>query len=173
VWARPSLGCIVRPPSCAEKPRRIAMPSISRHFWPCLRILCEWTNNRQRITYGELANELGLKLAQQEWNTLLDLIAGKTKRELGDDYDLTWIVVYASGPANNLGRYFSNGSKAPGTTLLDPGNMQQRAEYERTLSEVFKYTYELRKVGDVDALVKIPRRRRRSAQLRAAGTASS
>ena len=71
------------------------------------------------------------------------------------------------------GRYFSNGSKAPGTTLLDPGNMQQRAEYERTLSEVFKYTYELRKVGDVDALVKIPRRRRRSAQLRAAGTASS
>jgi hypothetical protein len=106
------------------------MPSISRHFWPCLRVLCEQINNeRWPITYGELASKLGLKLAQQEWNTLLDLVAGKTKRELGEDYDLTWIVVYANGPAKNLGRYFSNGSKTPGSTLLDPTNMQQRASH--------------------------------------------
>jgi hypothetical protein len=80
-----------------------------------------------------------------------------TKRELGDDYDLTWIVVYANGPAKNLGRYFSNGSKTPGSTLLDPTNRQQRAEYERTVKEIFKYTYELRKVGAVDTIVKTPR----------------
>jgi len=99
----------------------------------------------------------GLKLARQEWNTLLDLIAGKVKRELGDDYDLTWIVVYANGPAKDLGRYFSNGNKPVGSTLLDPSNMQQRAEYERTLKEIFKYTYELRRVGNVDTIVKTPR----------------
>src|SRR5262249_16536457 len=86
-----------------RKPGRMAMSSISRHFWPCLRVLRERINNeQQRITYGELANKLGLKLARQEWNTLLDLIAGKTKRELGNGYDLTWIVVYANGPAKNL-----------------------------------------------------------------------
>jgi hypothetical protein len=136
----------------------MAMPSISRHFWPCLRVLREQINNEQkRITYGELANKLGLKLARQEWNTLLDLIAGKAKRELGNDYDLTWIVVYANGPAKNLGRYFSNGNKPVGSTLLDPSNMQQRAEYGRTLKEIFKYTYELQRVGDVDTIVKTPR----------------
>ena len=90
-----------------------------------------------------------------------ELVAGKTKRELGDDYDLTWIVVYTNGPAKNLGRYFSNGSKTPGSTLLEPTNMQQRAEYERTVKEIFKYTYELRKVGAVDTIVKTLRLRDR------------
>ena len=57
------------------------------------------------MEYGELADRLGLKLAKQEWSALLDLVAGKTKREVG--YDVTWNVVYASGPAKRLGRYFS------------------------------------------------------------------
>ena len=35
------------------------------------------------------------------------MICGKTKREV--DYDLKWNVVYAAGPANDLGRYFSKG----------------------------------------------------------------
>ena len=33
------------------------------------------------------------------------------KRELGDDFDLTWNVVYTSDPAKGLGRYFSNGAQ--------------------------------------------------------------
>jgi hypothetical protein len=91
------------------------VPSIVKHFWPCLEVICESINNRDKITYGELADRLGLKLAKQEWSTLLDLIAGKTRREIGDDYDLTWNVVYGpGGPAEGLGRYFSNGDKAPG-----------------------------------------------------------
>jgi hypothetical protein len=143
------------------------MPSISRHFWPCLRILCERINNQQKITYGELADKLGLKLAQQEWNTVLDLIAGKTKREIGTD--LTWIVVYATGPAQDLGRYFSNGERAIGSTLLDPNNMQQRAEYERELKTIFKYTYELQRVGNVDTVVKVPRPPQRRHRIEAAG----
>jgi hypothetical protein len=134
------------------------MPSLSRHFWPCLRVIRESVNNKNKITYGELAEKLGLKLAQQEWNTVLDLIAGKTKRELGDDYDLTWIVVYASGPAKCLGRYFSNGDKAPGSAQLDPKNGNQIAEYERTLNEIFQYTYELKKIEGQDRLIKVPRK---------------
>ena len=57
------------------------------------------------MPYGELADKLRLKLARQEWESL-DLVAGKMKREV--DYDLTWNIVYANGPAKGLGRYFSN-----------------------------------------------------------------
>ena len=56
-------------------------------------------------------------MANSEWNTVLDLIAKKTEREVGED--LTWNIVYATGPAKGLGRYFSKGGKAPGSTLLD------------------------------------------------------
>jgi len=73
------------------------MPSLSRYFWPCLAAICESINNKKKMTYGELAVRLKLKSAQQEWNTVLDLVAGKTKREVG--HDLTWNVVYATGPA--------------------------------------------------------------------------
>jgi hypothetical protein len=65
-----------------------AVPSLTRHFWPCLEAIIESVNSRKKITYGQLADRLGLKLAQQEWNTVLDLIAGKTKRDVGRD--LTW-----------------------------------------------------------------------------------
>jgi hypothetical protein len=75
-------------------------------------------NNQKPITYGQLAERLGLKFAKQEWTNLLDLIAGKTKRDLGDDYDLAWNVVYGKGnKAEGLSRYFSEGDKAPGTTV--------------------------------------------------------
>ncbi len=133
------------------------MPSLSRHFWPCLKAICESVNNRKKITYGELANKLGLKLAQQEWNTVLDLIAGKTKREV--DNDLTWNVVYARGPAKGLGRYFSNGEKAPGSTMLNPKDQQQVADYERKLREIYEYSYELQKVEGADKLVATRRSR--------------
>ena len=48
-----------------------------KHFWPCIEVICESVNNRQKITYAELADKLGLELAKQEWSALLDLVAGK------------------------------------------------------------------------------------------------
>jgi hypothetical protein len=126
-----------------------------KHFWPCIEVICESVNGRQKLTYGELAERLGLKLARQEWSDLLDLVAGKTRREVGDD--LTWNVVYASGPAKGLGRYFSNGDKAPGSTLLDPKDEQQVADYQRKLQEIYEYRYELRNIEGADKIIKLPR----------------
>jgi hypothetical protein len=98
----------------AEKRGRTTMPSLIKYAWPCLKVILEVANNQEKINYGELADRLGLHLAQQEWNTVLDSVAWRTKRDLGNDIDLTLIVVYASGRAKGLGRYFSNG-KAPGS----------------------------------------------------------
>src|SRR5262249_51988772 len=109
--------------------RTTTMSSIVKHFWPCIDEICESVNSRKKMEYGELADRLRLKLARQEWSALLHLIAGKMKREVG--YDLTLNVVYATGPAKGLGRYFSNGDQAPGSTLLDP------KDYERTLQEMY------------------------------------
>ena len=133
------------------------MPSVARHFWSCIEAICESANKQEKITYGNLADKLGLRLAKQEWSALLDLIAQKTKRELGDDYDLTWNVVYASGPAKGLGPYFSNGDKAPGSTRLDPKDREQVAEYERKLNNIYKYTNALQRLEGQDRVVKIPR----------------
>jgi hypothetical protein len=130
------------------------MPNL-KHFWPCIQSICESVNERKKITYGSLAESLGLKLAKQEWSGLLDMVAGKTNREVG--YDLTWNVVYASGPAKDLGRYFSNGDKAAGSTLLDPKDREQVADYERTLQEIYEYTYELQNIEGRDTLIKLPR----------------
>jgi len=120
------------------------MPSLMPHFWTCLNVIMQSINDRQKITYGELADKLGLKLAKQEWSGLLDLIARKTMAEVG--YDLTWNVVYARGPAKNLGRFFTNGGKAPGSTLLNPKDQKQIASYERALQEIYRYTYELQRL---------------------------
>jgi hypothetical protein len=57
----------------------------------------------------------------------------------------------------NRGRYFSNGAKAPGSTLLDPKNWQQVADYERTLQEIYEYTYELQRIEGKDTVIKVPR----------------
>jgi hypothetical protein len=131
------------------------MPSLARHFWKCLDAIVESINDTRPITYGELAKKLNLRSSQQEWHTVLNLIAAKTKDEIGDD--LTWNVVYASGRAKGLGRYFSNGKKLPGSTLLDPRDRLQVAEYERKLKELYDYTYELRRVDGKDTIVKTPR----------------
>jgi hypothetical protein len=85
------------------------------------------------------------------------LIAAKMKRELGDDYDLTWNVVYATGPAKDLGRYFSNDKKAPGSTILDPRDREQVADYERKLRKIYEYTYKLQRIEDKDQVIKVPR----------------
>jgi hypothetical protein len=54
-------------------------------------------------------------------------------------HDLTLVVVYASGPAKNLGPYFSNirGGQPPQSTALSPTNQQQVAAYKRALEQVF------------------------------------
>ncbi len=131
------------------------MPSLLRYYWPCIRTLCDWINTEKKtITYSELADQLGLKLAKQEWNGLLDLVAGRARRDLGDDYDLTWIVVYSYGRAKGLSRYFSQGDEAPGSTLLDPKDPKQVADYKQKLEEIFKYTYELETVDGKTKIVK-------------------
>jgi hypothetical protein len=140
-----------------QKSGRTTMASLIKYAWPCLKVILEVANNQEKITYGELANRLGLQLAQQEWNTVLDSVAWRTKRDLGNDIDLTWIVVYASGRAKGLGRYFSNNGKASGSVLLDPRDRAQVAEYERKLKEIYECTYELQRVEGGDRVIKVPR----------------
>jgi hypothetical protein len=53
----------------------VPVPSLIKHFWPCLSTIIESVNNAEKITYGQLAEKLGLKSAQQEWHTVLDPIA--------------------------------------------------------------------------------------------------
>jgi hypothetical protein len=137
--------------------RKTTMPrSLAKYTWRCLEVIIEVANKQEKITYQELADRLGLKLAKQEWHTVLDPVAWRTKRDLGNDIDLTWIVVYTSGPAKGLGHYFSNG-KAPGSTLLDPRDSAQIEDYERKLKEIYECTYELRRVEGGDRVIKIPR----------------
>jgi hypothetical protein len=132
--------------------------SLVRYYWPCLETICESINNGETITYAQLADKLRLKLPRQEWSALLDLVAGKTKREVGED--LTWIVVYSTGPARGLSRYFSNIDESPGSTGLDPKNPKQVAEYKRKLKEIYKSTYTLQSGGGVTSVIKAPRSRR-------------
>jgi hypothetical protein len=124
-------------------------------FWKCITLLCESINNQQKITYGDVAHKLGLKLARQEWEGLLNLIADKSKREVDDD--ITWIIVYANGRAKNLGRYFSNDGKASSSTPLDPRNQKQVDDYNRTLEEMFRNVYTLRDIEGKTCIVKDPR----------------
>ena len=131
------------------------MPSIVKHFWPCIEVLCASINARKKLRYGDLAAKLGLKLARQEWEGLLKMVADKAKAEV--DFDLTWNVVYATGPAKGLGRYFSNDGKPTASTFLDPKDKSQVAKYETTLQEIYKFTYDLRNVEGHDRIIKIPR----------------
>jgi hypothetical protein len=131
------------------------MPSLVKHYWRCIEVVCAGVNRGTKMTYGELANSLALKLARQEREGLLDLVAGKMTREIG--CDLTWNIVYAGGPAKGLGRYFSNGDKEPGSTILDPKYLKQVAEYERTLQHIYQFTYHLQNVDGADRIIKQPR----------------
>ena len=79
------------------------MASVVKHYWPCIEVICESVNNKEKTTYGQLANKLGLSIPRQEWSDLLNLVANKCKRDLGDGDDLTWNVVYGNGPAKGLG----------------------------------------------------------------------
>ena len=76
-----------------------------------------------------LAEALRLKSARQQWNTVLHPLSESETEQTGAD--LTLIVVYASGPAKGLGRFFSNvrGGAAPGT--------KQKAAYKQELERIF------------------------------------
>jgi hypothetical protein len=91
----------------------------------------------ETITYGSLAAALGLKSPRQQWSTVLDPLSQSEVKKTGAD--LTLIVVYASGPAKGLSRYFSNvrGGAAPGTTMLDPRDAKQVAAFQQELERVF------------------------------------
>jgi hypothetical protein len=132
---------------------------VRKHFWRALEAIIESINNRQKIPYGKLADKLGLKIARQDdWSGLLDAIARKTDDDVG--YDLTWNVVYASGPAKGLGRYFRNRGEPPGSTLLDPQDRAQVAKYNRKLKEIYEHTYKLERVENKDIVIKVRQARR-------------
>jgi hypothetical protein len=113
------------------------MPSLIGHYAKCRKLLCEAAKRRETIRYGDLATALGLKSARQEWSTVLGPIADAEVNSTG--HDLTLVVVYSSGPAKGLGRYFSNirGGQSPQSTALDPNNQQQVAAYKQALEQVF------------------------------------
>jgi hypothetical protein len=112
-------------------------PSLIGHYAACRKFLCEAAKRRQKVQYKELQGALGLPSPQQNWKTVLNPIADDEVRNTG--HDLTLIVVYSTGPARGLSRYFSNirGGQPAGSTLLDPKNPQQVAAYEQALQQVF------------------------------------
>jgi hypothetical protein len=113
------------------------MPTLIAHYAQCRRLLCEAAKRRETITYGALATPLRLKSPRQEWNTVLGPIANDEVNKTG--HDLTLVVIYATGPARGLGRYFSNirGGAPPQSDTLDPRNPQQVAAYRDALEQVF------------------------------------
>src|SRR5262245_34314445 len=113
------------------------MGDLQNYYAQCRKVLCLAAKRRETITYARLATELGLKSPRQQWNTVLHPISKAEVKQTGAD--LTLIVVYASGPAKGLGRYFSNlrGGAAPGTTMLSAADPKQVANYKRELERVF------------------------------------
>jgi hypothetical protein len=113
------------------------MPTLIAHRARCRRLLCQAAKRRKTITYGALAMALGLKSPRQAWSTVLGPIAANEVNKTGRD--LTLIVVYASGPAKDLGRYFSNirGGAAPQSGALSPRSTRHVAAYKRERERVF------------------------------------
>lgn len=113
------------------------MGSLHHYQSACRKVLCETAKRQQTITYGALADALGLASPRQQWSTLLHPLAESETKKTGAD--LTLVVVYASGPAKGLGRYFSNvrGGAPAGSTMLDPRDATQKAAYRQELQRVF------------------------------------
>lgn len=103
----------------------------------CRTLLCQAAKAGIKLTYEDLAAGLGVQSPRQQWSTVLGPIADDEVKKTG--YDLTLVVVYKSGPAKGLSRYFSNirGGQAPQSTVLDPKDAQQVAAYNRDLAAVF------------------------------------
>jgi hypothetical protein len=90
------------------------MGSLSGHYTQCRKLLCQAAKAGHTMNYKDLAAGLGLKSPRQQWSTVLGPIAAdEVNQKTG--HDLTLLVVYKSGPAKGLSRYFSNirGGQAP------------------------------------------------------------
>ena len=113
------------------------MGNLQNYHSQCRKILCESAKRRETTKYGDLATALGLKSPRQQWKTLLGPIAIDEVQKTGDD--LTLVVVYASGPAKGLGRYFSNirGGQPPQSNFLSPSDQQRVTAYKQALEQVF------------------------------------
>lgn len=110
------------------------MGSLLGQYARCRSTLCQTAKRRQTITYGALAAALGLKSPRQNWSSVLNPIYDAELKLTGTD--LTLVVVYGSGPAQGLSRYFSNG-RAAQTTMVDPKDPRQVASYRAELEKVF------------------------------------
>jgi len=81
----------------------------------------------------------------------------------GKDKARSWLRRYVEcrlreWSSEEIGTLFQhNGDKAPGSTLLDPKDQKQVADYERTLQEMYEYTYALKKIEGKDTVIKLPR----------------
>jgi hypothetical protein len=53
----------------------MAWPNLLPYYVQCRKILCGRAKQNKTITYGELAEELGLPSPRQNWKTLLDPIS--------------------------------------------------------------------------------------------------
>ena len=110
------------------------MAKVNTLYSECRRILCRTAKRRKTITYGDLAAALGLPSPRRRWSTVLNPICEEEKRKTGSD--LTLVVVYKTGPAKGLGRYFSNTGR-PQSTLLDPFDRKQVTAYKQERERVF------------------------------------
>ena len=113
------------------------MNTLVSHHAQCRKLLCDAAKRRETLTYGKLATALGLKSPRQAWSTVLGPIAADEVNRTG--HDLTLVVVYTSGPAKGLGRYFSNirCGVPPQSMSLDPRDSQKVAQYKLALDQVF------------------------------------
>jgi hypothetical protein len=113
------------------------MGNLQNYQSQCRTILCLAAKRRETINYAQLAAALGLKSPRQQWSTVLHPISETEVRQTLAD--LTLVVVYASGLAKGLPRYFSHlrGGAAPGTTMLDHKDHKQIAKYKRERERVF------------------------------------
>jgi hypothetical protein len=113
------------------------MPTLISHRVKCRKLLCQAAKRREKITFKQLSASLGLKLARQEWSTVLGPIAVDEVNKTG--HDLTLVVVYTSGRRKGLGHYFSDirSGAPPQSDILDPRDPQQVADYEQALEQVF------------------------------------
>ena len=113
------------------------MGNLIGHYTQCRKLLCQAAKAGNKVTYEDLAAGLGFQSPRQQWSTVLGQIAADEVRKTG--HDLTLVVVYKSGPAKGLSRYFSNirGGQRHQSSILSPSNRQQVAAYKQALEGVF------------------------------------
>ena len=92
---------------------------------------------RKTITFAEVENALGKSIQRDRWMRILDPMASMETRLTG--YDLTKVLVYASGPAKALPLFFSNirAGDQPGSKRLNPKDRNAVAACKRELEQLY------------------------------------